>query len=96
MLSYELVSKAVGKMNKLHSCSPGWTLEISKGWKGSLLKGKVLAQVTQNPGCGGVNGAQLLWGPVPVFDHPHEENFFHRANENFLFSSWWPIASHPI
>lgn len=22
--------------------------------------------------------------------------FFHKANENFLFSSWWPVASHPV
>lgn len=48
VLSPELVSKAAEKMNKTHSCSPSWTLEIGRGWKGSLLKGKVLAQVTQN------------------------------------------------
>lgn len=49
VLSSELVSKAAGKMNKTHSSSPSWTLEIGRGWKRSLLKGKVLDQVTQDP-----------------------------------------------
>lgn len=82
-------------MNKTHSCSPSWTLETGRGWKGSLLKGKVLVQVTQNSVevwmAHSFSGALFqclttLMGKI----------FFHRANENFLFSSWWPIASHPV
>lgn len=91
-----LVSKAAGKISKTHSCSPSWRLEVGRGWKGSLLKGKVLAQVPQNPVLWRCEWPTASLGPCSVFDHPHGENFFHRANENFLFSSWWLIASHPV
>lgn len=37
--------------------------------------------------------SQLLWAPVPVFDHPHGKKVFHVANENFLFSS---LCSLPL